>query len=283
MQWKIGEVIVTKIVELEMGGGDHTLMPQAAPEAILRIPWLQPHFADSHGKLRLAIQSFVVQTPAYRIIIDTCVGNDKQHRRVQAWNNRNGPYLADLHDAGFPPDSIDMILCTHLHVDHVGWNTRLVGGRWEPTFPHARYLIGRADYEYWRTVDDPPVVAHMLADSIQPVFDAGLAVLIEDSERLTPEIRLIPTPGHTPGHVSVMIDSRGEAALITGDFVHHPCQIAHPDWSTLADSDPKQGIETRKAMFRHLADTPVLVIGSHFAGATAGRIVRDGGSYRLDV
>jgi glyoxylase-like metal-dependent hydrolase (beta-lactamase superfamily II) len=123
----------------------------------------------------------------------------------------------------------------------------------------------------------------ILADSVTPILDAGLATLVETDHRLCDEISLIPTVGHTPGHVSVVIESRGERALITGDFMHHPCQIAHPEWDTTADSDPEQGIRTRRIMFERLADTPVLVIGTHFAGATAGHIVRDGDSYRLAV
>ena len=132
----------------------------------------------------------------------------------------------------------------------------------------------------FRTVPD---MAHIMADSVTPIIDAGLATLVETDAQLTPEISLIPTLGHTPGHVSVMIHSKGEQALITGDFMHHPCQIAHPEWSTLADSNPEQGIETRHSLFQRLAGSPVLVIGTHFAGATAGHIVRDGDTYRLDV
>jgi len=152
-----------------------------------------------------------------------------------------------------------------------------------PTFPRATYLMGRTEYEYWRSVKDRPDMAHILADSVTPIVEAGLATMVETNERISDEISLIPTLGHTPGHVSVMIQSNGEQALITGDFMHHPCQIAHPEWSTLADSDPDQGIETRRRMFRRLAGTPVLIIGTHFAGATAGRLVNDGDSYRLDV
>ena len=247
------------------------------------IAWLRPHFADDAGRLRMSIHSFVVETPNRRIIVDTCLGNDKKNRRIPHWNDRDGPFLDDLTQAGFPPESIDTVLCTHLHVDHVGWNTRLVDGRWVPTFPRARYLMGRVEYDHWRSIQDRPDMADILADSVTPVVEAGLATLVETTEQIADEIKLVPTVGHTPGHVSVMIESRGEQALITGDFMHHPCQIAHPEWSTLADSDPDQGIETRRIIFQSLADTPVLVIGTHFAGATAGRIVRDGETYRLDV
>ncbi|HXT78857.1 MAG TPA: MBL fold metallo-hydrolase [Acetobacteraceae bacterium] len=282
-KWKIGDVSVTKIVELEMTGGTRFLFPQVTPELIKPIAWLQPHFADENGRLRMSIHTFLVETPAHRIVVDTCLGNDKQNRRIPHWNDRQGPFLADLADAGYPADSIDTVLCTHLHVDHVGWNTMLRDGHWVPTFPNARYLMGRAEYEHWSTNTQREDMRHILADSVTPILDAGLATLVETDHRVCDEISLTPTVGHTPGHVSVMIESRGERALISGDFMHHPCQIAHPEWDTTADSDPQQGILTRRMMFERLADTPVLVIGTHFAGATAGRIVRDGAAYRLDV
>jgi glyoxylase-like metal-dependent hydrolase (beta-lactamase superfamily II) len=283
MKWKIGDVTVTKVVELEATGGSRFLLPQATREAILPIAWLRPHFADEDGRLRMSIHSFIVETPERRIIVDTCLGNDKTERRIPHWNERDGPFLADLAAAGFPAESIDTVLCTHLHVDHVGWNTRLVDGSWVPTFPRARYLLGRAEYEHWSGLRDRPDMAHILADSVTPVMEAGLVTMVETNERICEEISLVPTLGHTPGHVSVMIQSQGEQALITGDFMHHPCQIAHPEWSTLADSDPDQGIATRRRMFQRLAGTPVLILGTHFAGATAGRLVTDGDSYRLDI
>jgi glyoxylase-like metal-dependent hydrolase (beta-lactamase superfamily II) len=282
MKWTIGDVTVTKIVELEVTGGSRFLLPQATPEEILPIAWLQPHFADADGRLRMSIHSFIVETPDRRIVVDTCLGNAKQGRRIPHWNDRDGPFLADLAAAGFPAESIDTVLCTHLHVDHVGWNTRLVDSKWVPTFPRAKYLIGRAEYEHWSTVQDRPDMAPILADSVMPIVEAGLVTMVETNERICDEISLIPTLGHTPGHVSVMIQSGDEQALITGDFMHHPCQIARPEWSTLADSDPDRGIETRRRMFKRLAGTPVLIIGTHFAGVTAGRLVVDNDGYRLD-
>src|SRR6185312_12103656 len=150
-RWRIGAVTVTRIVELEMAGGTRFILPQAEPERVLPIDWLRPNFIDESGRLRMAIQALVVETPNRRIIVDTCLGNDKQDRRVPRWNNLHGPFLADLAAAGYPRQSIDTVLCTHLHVDHVGWNTMLVDGRWVPTFPKARYLMGRIEFEYWRT------------------------------------------------------------------------------------------------------------------------------------
>jgi len=177
------------------------------------------------------------------------------------------------------------VLCTHLHVDHVGWNTRLVDGAWVPTFPRARYLIGRAEYEYWQAeeADSAAPERSPFHDSVKPVFDAGLVDLVETDHRICEEVAFEATLGHTPGHVSVRIRSKGEEALITGDFLHHPCQLAHPDWPSRADFDTEASTATRRRMFGALAGTPVLVIGTHFAAPTAGHVVRDGEVYRLAV
>ncbi len=281
--WRIGDVSITKIIELEVTGGTRFLLPQATPEAILPIAWLRPHFADENGRLRMSIHSFLVQTPTHRIIVDTCLGNDKENRRIPHWNNMQTKFLDDIAAAGFPRESIDTVLCTHLHVDHVGWNTMKVDGEWIPTFPRANYLFGRVEHEHWTNITGNHDQPFVIADSVSPVVAAGLATLVDYDHRIGAEISLLPTIGHTPGHVSVMIESRGERAMITGDFMHHPCQIAHPEWDTTADTDKDQAIRTRQIMFERLADTPTLVIGTHFAGATAGRITRDGAAYRLDV
>ena len=283
MKWRIGDVTVTKIVELEVTGGSRFILPQASYDEILPINWLQPHFADERGRLKMSIHALVVEAGGRRIVVDTCLGNDKQNRRIPTWNNLQGPFLADLAAAGFARESIDTVLCTHLHVDHVGWNTMLVDGKWLPTFPNARDLMGRIEFAHWRGQRERADMAAVFADSVRPIHDAGLADLVETDHRLCAEVSLVPTLGHTPGHVSVRISSRGEEALITGDFMHHPCQIAHPEWSSLADSDPDAAQATRRRMFAALSGRPVLVIGTHFAGATAGHIVNDGAAYRLAV
>jgi len=287
-KWRIGKVTVTKIVELEVTGGSRFILPQATYDDILPIRWLPPHFADERGRLKMSIHALVVETPDRRIVVDTCLGNDKEGRRIPTWSNLQGPFLSDLAAAGYPRESIDTVLCTHLHVDHVGWNTMLVDGpngtkTWMPTFPQARYLMGRVEYSHWREQHDRDDMAAIFADSVKPVYDAGLVDLVEMDHRVSDEISLMPTTGHTPGHVSVVIRSEGEEALITGDFMHHPCQIAHPEWSSTADSDPDAAHRTRERMLKELSQRPVLVIGTHFAGATAGRIVRDGDAYRLAV
>src|SRR5271156_6021767 len=231
MHWKIGNVKITKVVELETVGHTRFILPLAGREEIRQLPWLVPHFATEDGRLKMSIHALVVETPTRRIVVDTGLGNDKKDRTVPTWNDRKGPFLDDLAAAGFPPESIDTVLCTHLHVDHVGWNTRLVDGKWVPTFPRAQYLIGGAEYEHWRNVKDRPDMEHIMADSVTPIVEAGLATMVETNARICEEISLIPTLGHTPGHVSVMIQSKEEQALITGDFMHHPCQIARPEWS----------------------------------------------------
>jgi glyoxylase-like metal-dependent hydrolase (beta-lactamase superfamily II) len=281
MKWRVGEVTVTKIVELEVTGGSRFILPQATPEAVLPIDWLQPDFADQRGRLKMSIHALVVETPSRRIVVDTCLGNDKENRRIPTWNKLQTSFLADLAAAGYARETIDTVVCTHLHVDHVGWNTMLVKGSWVPTFPRARYLMGRVEFDHWASQQEREDMAAVFADSVTPVWDAGLVVLVETDHRLCGEISLVPTLGHTPGHVSVRIASQGEEALITGDFMHHPCQIARPDWSSTADSDPAEARHTRERMLTDLADTPILIIGTHFAGRTAGRVVRDGDAFRL--
>jgi glyoxylase-like metal-dependent hydrolase (beta-lactamase superfamily II) len=284
LKWRIGEVTVTRVLELEATGGTRFILPEATPEACREIAWLQPHFADESGRLRMSVQALMVETPSQRIIVDTCIGNDKQ-RDIPAWSNLQTSFLEDLEAAGFPPESIDVVLCTHLHVDHVGWNTKLVDGRWVPTFPRARYLIGRAEFEYWQA--EEAETAHPerspFHDSVKPVVEAGLVELVDTDHQVCPEVSLEPTLGHTPGHVSIRIRSRGQEALITGDFTHHPCQLARPDWASAADFDKAASTATRRRVFAALEATPVLVIGTHFASPTAGHIVRDGDAWRFAV
>jgi len=288
-KWKIGEVTVTKIVETEIVGDLDGIIPKAKRDAVRSLSWLKPHFMNDDGALRLSIHALVVETPSRRILVDTCLGNDKSRPGIPDWHNLQLPFLRDLKDAGFARESIDTVVCTHLHVDHVGWNTMLVDGKWQPTFPNARYLLGRKEFDYWQSEAAAPgsrqgfdaVQVAVFGDSVKPVFDAGLVDLVEVDHRICDEVFLVPTQGHTPGHVSVRIESNGEKALITGDFIHHPCQLAHPDWATRVDYDQDASTRTRQRCFSALADDGSLVIGTHFASATAGRIVRDGAAYRL--
>jgi glyoxylase-like metal-dependent hydrolase (beta-lactamase superfamily II) len=214
-------------------------------------------------------------------VVDTCVGNDKVRRSLIGREPLSTNFLGLMAEAGWSRDSVEAVVCTHLHVDHVGWNTMLEDGRWVPTFPRARYLIGRAEFAHWSAEAEGEQAA-VLADSVQPILDAGLADLVEMDHRLSPEIRLVPTPGHTPGHVSVMIESEGQSAVITGDMTHHPCQMAHPTWSPPFDSDREASAAMRRRMFGEWADKPILVIGTHYAAPTAGHVITDGEAFRFD-
>ena len=282
-QWKIGDVTVTRVVEIESLGGSRFILPDATREACLPYHWMQPHFMDEKGNLLMSVHALVVDTGARRILVDTCIGNDKE-RNVPTWSHLQTHFLQDLEAAGYAPETIDTVLCTHLHVDHVGWNTMLVDGAWVPTFPNARYLFAKTEWEHWDANEDETVYGPVLADSVRPVVAAGLVDLVEVDHQVCPEVSLEPTPGHTPGHVSVHIRSGSAQALITGDCIHHPVQITRPDWCSSADVDQAQGLQTRKSLLERYVNNDILIIGTHFATPTAGHIRRrQEGGYYLDV
>lgn len=286
LRWKVGDVTITRVVEVEGPTSHKFFLADAHPEAVKAIPWLQPHFVTAEGQLMSSVHALIVESDGRRILVDTCIGNDKNLPAMPGWSNRAGPFLADLAAAGFARESIDTVLCTHLHVDHVGWNTMRVDGHWVPTFPKARYLVAASEYAHWRDealAHPGKQEDHIFQESVRPIADAGLFDFVASDHRLTSAITLEPTPGHTPGHVSVRIRSRGEEALITGDIMHHPAQMARLDWSTPFDTDRAAATAMRKRVLEAVVDRPILVIGTHFAAPTAGRVRRDGSAYRLDV
>jgi glyoxylase-like metal-dependent hydrolase (beta-lactamase superfamily II) len=278
LSWKVGGVSITRVVESCNPLPPTGLFPQATPEALVpHAAWLQPDFMDAKGNLLLSIHALVVESQRRRILVDTCVG---EHGIPGFEGLNNLSFLHDLAAAGYPRSSIDVVLCTHLHFDHVGWNTMKVDGRWVPTFPNARYLFARAEWEHWK--GQPELgYARTLNDAVRPIVEAGLADLVETNHSVTDEVWLEPTHGHTPGHVSVHISSQGEDALITGDMTHHPVQWAEPDWKMDADSDSAAAARTRRRVIAKYGDRPVLVIGTHYAPPTAGRIVTVGGRTRF--
>ena len=283
LKWKIGDVVVTRVVELEIPGRATWILPDATAENLLDVDWCRPHFVDDQGNAIMSVHALLVESQGQKIIVDTCVGNDKDLPVMKAWHKKQGgSFLADLTQAGFSPESVDAVLCTHLHVDHVGWNTRLENGEWKPTFPNARHLWSQEEYDYWSTTDQGPLQG-VFTESVEPIFEAGLVDLVEGNHAVTDEVSLEPTPGHTPGHVSIHIRSGGEEGIITGDLIHHPAQIARPHWRSSADWDGAMGEATRRDFLERYADRPVLVIGTHFASPTAGHLVRDGDGYRLAV
>ena len=278
--WQIGKVKISRVVEMEVTGGSRFILPDATRDACSGYRWMFPHFMDDAGNLVMSIHALVVDTGERRIVVDTCIGNDKE-RDIPTWSHLQTSFLRDLEAAGYPRESIDTVLCTHLHVDHVGWNTMLVDGEWLPTFPNARYLVGETEWRYWDGRDSSATV---LADSVRPVVDAGLVDFVAVDHVVCDEVRLEPTPGHTPGHVSVRISSAGSEALITGDCIHHPCQMTRTDWCSSADYDQVQGRATRETLLERMVDSDVLVIGTHFATPTAGHVKRyEDGGYWLAV
>lgn len=279
MKWRVGDVTITKIVEITSSSLGAYILPDATTDKLREIAWITP-FVDSDFRMVMSFHSLIVETPDRFVIVDTCIGNEKD-RNYPRWNQMTTSFLADLRDAGFAEDGFDTVLCTHMHVDHVGWNTYRKDNQWLPTFPNARYLYARDEWEHWQR-ESQAEYGPVIEDSVQPIFDLGLADLVAYDHAVCPEVRLVSTPGHTPGHVSVHIQSRGEEAIITGDIFHHPCQVAHPSWCATADNDQAAAMRTRQRFLADYADRPVLCIGTHFAGVTAGRIVRDGDAYRLD-
>jgi glyoxylase-like metal-dependent hydrolase (beta-lactamase superfamily II) len=280
--WKIGDVRVTKLQEQQPVWKGTMITANATADTLkAEREWLDP-FIDDTGKILLSIHALLVESEGRRIIVDTCVGNDKPRPNFKDFNMLHTPFLADLEKAGVSRESIDTVICTHLHLDHVGWNTMLVNGRWQPTFPKARYMMCAREWEHWSKFDGLPDFKLPIEDSVRPVIEAGQAELVEPDRRLTGEVYLESTPGHTPGHVSVRISSRGENAVITGDMIHHPIQVAHPDWVCEFDTDPTMASDTRQKFVERYCDQPVHVIGTHFAGPTSGHIVRRGGKFLFE-
>jgi glyoxylase-like metal-dependent hydrolase (beta-lactamase superfamily II) len=282
-RWRIGDVEVFSIPEVVSFDDDiNVLLPNATPELVLKYPWMQPNYATPEGRMIINFQGFVVKAGGRNIVVDTCIGADRQ-REYEVFCNLKSDYMADLKSIGVTPDNVDTVLCTHLHFDHVGWNAQRLNNRWVPTFPKARYLFGRVEYEHWMELYRTKGYHDLLhvEECVMPIIEAGLVDLIEMEHQINGEISLEPTPGHTPGHVSVRIRSRGEQAIITGDMLHTPLQIAVPGWIGNFDMDRALAAQQRARFVKASADKPLLVIGSHFPHPTAGHIVSDGDSWRF--
>ena len=236
MKWKVGDVTITKITEI-IYPEFSDVIPAATPDVVKKVKWLFPHFVTPEGMLSLSIHSLIVDTPTAKLVVDTCIGNDRNREPMSVMSNLATSYLEDMIAAGYQPESIDYVLCTHLHVDHVGWNTRLVNGKWVPTFPKASYLMDKKELALFGNIDEKAkedfwqIQRRVFADSVKPVLDAGLAKPVEGPTPVCEGVRLIATPGHTPGHCSVIIESKGESAMITGDFLHHPSNSMIRAWS----------------------------------------------------
>jgi glyoxylase-like metal-dependent hydrolase (beta-lactamase superfamily II) len=277
LRWQIGAVRISAIVEVDWPLRVQWMVPEATDEHLAALPWVYDHFVRDDGMMTIAVQAFVVESDGRRIVVDTCAGNGKRRAGVAGgFDGLDTDFPDRCARAGFPFESIDTVVCTHLHFDHVGWNTMLRDDEWVASFANARYLFTADDLTHWAT---HPEELHAAAydDSVAPLVAAGLVDAVAPDHVITPEVRLVPTPGHSPGHASVWIDSNGDQAVITGDMVHHPVQLARPAWHDIADGDAVAAARTRAAFADRVRDTAVLVLGTHFDAPTGGSlVVRDG-------
>jgi glyoxylase-like metal-dependent hydrolase (beta-lactamase superfamily II) len=246
--------------------------------------WLVPRFLDADGLRVSSLHSYVLRTESLTMVIDTCCGNDKQRSWLAFADRLSTPYLERLHAAGLAPEDVDVVVCTHLHVDHVGWNTRLVDGRWVPTFPNARYVVARREWEHWRASEPGSPSAEVVADSVVPIVESGQAMFVEPDHVIDPQIRLRPLPGHTPGHVGVELRSGGARAVFSGDLFHHAVQIAEPQIALRGrvgqEWDRDVSIAMRRQLLTAIADTGTRMFPAHFPNPWGFEIRAVGDSWR---
>ena len=276
---QLGEVRVFRVEELIWENTHSFLFPSVSDADLApHLEWMTPRFFTNGGKMRLSVHAFVVRTPHHTIVVDTCVGNGRQ-RHVPAFTGLDTQFLERLKSqAGVTPEEVDYVFCTHFHVDHIGWNVRLVNGRWEPTFPNARYLFHRPEFEYYTGLSGDEQPLHV-TDSVLPIAEAGLAELVDDGHRIGDHLVLEPTPGHTPGHCSVRIETPRGQAVITGDLFHMPAQVVEPHWAPKVDHDLEQAGATRRAFIERHAEAGSLVLATHFPPPTACRFEAKGGRH----
>ena len=277
-RWTVGDATITALVEAEtLGIPVQLFFPMATADDVRSATWLDPGTATADGNIGFRVQAFVVEHAGRTVLVDPCVGNGKQ-RSLPFWNDLQLPWLERFHAAGFTTDGIDTVVHTHLHEDHLGWDTHRVEDEWVPTFTRARHVYvddelafaERAD----RRLDQDP-----FADSIEPVMRAGLADVVTATADLGDGFHLVPTPGHTPGHVSLRVDCGGDGLVISGDLLHHQFQLNDPSIAEVADWDVAMAQATRAAFFDECAGRGVIVAGTHFAVAPVGRIESTGGAW----
>jgi glyoxylase-like metal-dependent hydrolase (beta-lactamase superfamily II) len=293
-QQRIGNITIDRIVDLEGPFAElDFLLPDVNLEEILtgHGDWLQPNFIDpTTGFVVMSFHSLLVRTPHHTILVDACVGNDKTRPERPAWNNRKGPWLDNLMATGVHPEEIDIVMCTHLHADHVGWNTVLEDGRWVPTFPNARYVFGRKEYEYWEQEMEAVRAAgkdiHSVNhgshyDSVLPIIEAGRADLVEADHQIDDAVWLEPAFGHTPGTLIAHVKDGDDHALMLGDIMHTAAQLAKPELSSRFCVDPVQSRKTRMGLIDKYAETGTKMLTAHFPQPTVGCIERHKNAFRL--
>jgi len=283
-QLQFGDITVDRVIEAEgLGFPPEFLLPECDMGAIRRYrDWLQPHFFDpDSGRFIQSVHCYVVRSPKHTILIDTCVGNDKSRPSTKGWNMLSTNFLDRLVGIGVAVEDVDYVMCTHLHIDHVGWNTRLLDGRWVPTFPNAKYLFHQVELEHWEqqgdyVMDGPGGSDGFFEDSVLPVVEAGQALKVEEGHAIDDWLTVESWPGHSPGHVCLRLKSGGREAVFAGDLLHHPVQCRHPEWNSRFCWNPTQSAATRKRFVDQHADTPAIILAAHFANPVAGRIMAKG-------
>jgi glyoxylase-like metal-dependent hydrolase (beta-lactamase superfamily II) len=282
---RLGDVTIDRVVELAQSSFPTTAMLPDATEADLdrHRGWLGSHFLDpSTGDMRSHIQTYIVRTPQHTILVDTGVGNNKPRQERPSWHMRQGSFLDELAALGVTPEAVDFVVCTHLHVDHVGWNTRYVDGQWVPTFANATYIFAGDEWEFWRSAHDTDAEANAcIGDSVWPVVEAGQVQLVDSTHVISESVRFEPSPGHTPGHVCMRLTTNAGEVVFSGDLMHRPVQVAEPQWSSIFCTDAAQSRATRQAFVEQHADSGRLVLAAHFP--EPGRIVRGGDGFRFEA
>ena len=283
--FSLGDLTIHRVIEQE-GAFMSALeaLPKLTPELLAENrDWLMPAALDANGTLRFCFQSYVVRTPHHTILIDSCIGNDKERPTRASWNRKtDDTYLRNLAAHGLTPEDIDFVMCTHLHADHVGWNTRLENGRWVPTFAKARYVFAETEYEYWTTQNGKSPVAPF-GDSVLPVVEAGRAEIVGPDHGIGDHVRLLPTPGHTPGHVAIAVGRGRNEAVFTGDLIHSPLQARYPEMSMRFDVDQDLAAATRRSILERYCDASTLCCAAHFPSPSAGHIKRWGEGFRCEM
>ncbi|MEX3629003.1 MAG: MBL fold metallo-hydrolase [Burkholderia sp.] len=286
--WQIGQVSVTRIEELHGPGFRPDELFATWDPAVFEAhrQWLAPNFYQpSSERIIMSVHSWLIRTPHHTILVDTCCGNGKERPASPHFHQLNEPYLERLRSAGVEPEEVDYVLCTHLHVDHVGWNTRLVDGRWVPTFPNAKYVFSREELNFW----DPSTNPHLpeasrdvFVDSVLPVIAARQDHVIGMTDRLSDSLLIEPAPGHSPGHVLLRLTSGRDEAVFIGDVMHHPIQIYQPEWNSRFCLDPGLAVSTRRRVLSHCAEHHALMFPAHFGAPHAGRILSKGEAFAFD-
>ncbi len=283
-RFTLGDLTIHRIVESEEGNR-HALdfFPNLTPELLAESrSWLHPRALDDQDRIVLCMQSYVIRTPHHTILVDTCLGNDKDRPSHPQWHRKTDRnWMTSLAAAGLRVEDIDYVLCTHLHIDHVGWNTRLEDGRWVPTFPRARYLFSGKELAFWeaRHAEQP---IPWIADSVLPVVAANRAQMVTSDHVLDNHVRLLPTPGHTIDHFAVQARGGGQQAVITGDLIHSPLQLRYPGIQMRLDHDPARAVATRRAFLEDACDTGALCCFAHFPSPSVGRVKRWGSGFRCE-